>query len=114
MDHTISVPVKLLFEGIKHVITVETKNGESYRGELAEAETNMNLQMSDVIHTARNGQKRRLEFIFIRGGNIKFVVFPNLLIEATIFRKVTSAKNKYDKIQEAKAAAVSQGRRPKK
>ena len=110
-DAAISIPLKLLFEGINHTVTVETKNGESYRGELTDAELNMNLQMSEVLHTARDGQKKRLEYIFIRGANIKLVVFPSLLTEATIFRKVATAKNKYDKVQEAKATAASRGRR---
>mmetsp|Transcript_5708 Transcript_5708/g.14619 ORF Transcript_5708/g.14619 Transcript_5708/m.14619 type:complete len:123 (-) Transcript_5708:111-479(-) len=96
-DAKLSVPIKLLLEGINHTVTVEMKNGESYRGELAEAEECMNLQLSGVTHTAKNGQKRKLERVFVRGSNVKLIVFPNILKEATIFRKVANAKRKDDR-----------------
>jgi hypothetical protein len=41
------VPVKLLHEGEGHVVTVELKNGEIYRGLLSEAEDTMNCQMKE-------------------------------------------------------------------
>jgi hypothetical protein len=45
--HTAGVPIKLLHEGEGHVITVELKNGEIYKGMLAEAEDTMNCQMKE-------------------------------------------------------------------
>ena len=50
------MPIKLLHEGEGHVVTVELKNGETYRGMLVEAEDSMNCQMKEgstrkhVIH----------------------------------------------------------------
>jgi len=41
------VPIKLLHEGEGHVVTVELKNGEIYRGMLSEAEDTMNCQMKE-------------------------------------------------------------------
>lgn len=41
------VPIKLLYQGEGHVVTVEMKNGEVYRGQLAEAEETMNCQLKD-------------------------------------------------------------------
>ena len=41
------VPIKLLFQGEGHVVTIELKNGEVYRGVLSEAEDTMNCQMKD-------------------------------------------------------------------
>lgn len=105
-DTAPSIPVKLLFEGIEHTVTVEMKNGESYRGKLVDAEASMNLQMRDVLHTARNGQKKKLEYVFVRGGNVKLIVFPSILKEATVFRKVATMKTKFDKVQEAKEASA--------
>jgi len=51
-----SVPVKLLHEGEGHVVTVELKSAEIYRGMLVESEDTMNLHLSDgescpQIHT---------------------------------------------------------------
>ena len=42
-----SVPIKLLHEGEGHVITVELKNGDIYRGVLLEAEATMNCQLKE-------------------------------------------------------------------
>jgi small nuclear ribonucleoprotein D3 len=100
-DAKLSVPVRLLLEGVRHVVTVELKNGESYRGELCDAEESMSLQMSGVTHTARDGQKKRLEHVYVRGAMVRLIVFPDILREATIFRQVTKAKAKDD----AKVAA---------
>jgi LSM domain len=44
---SIGVPLKLLHEGEGHVVTVELKNGETYRGMLTEAEDSMNCQMKE-------------------------------------------------------------------
>lgn len=47
------MPLKLLHEGEGHVVTVELKNGETYRGMLTEAEDSMNCQMKEgvVLHS---------------------------------------------------------------
>ena len=44
---SIGVPIKILHEGEGHVVTVELKNGETYRGMLTEAEDSMNCQMKE-------------------------------------------------------------------
>ncbi len=49
----VGIPVKLLHEAEGHVITVELKSGENYRGELIEAEDNWNCQMKNVQATAK-------------------------------------------------------------
>ena len=41
------VPLTLLHEGEGHVVTVELKNGETYRGLLSEAEDTMNCQLKE-------------------------------------------------------------------
>lgn len=46
---TVGVPIKLLHEAEKHVVTVELKNGEIYKGLLAEAEDTMNCQMKEGV-----------------------------------------------------------------
>ena len=47
ISNTVGVPVKLLHEGEGHVVTVELKNGEVYKGLLTEAEDTMNCQMKE-------------------------------------------------------------------
>ncbi|RYG68859.1 hypothetical protein EON64_04175 [archaeon] len=41
------IPIKLLYQGEGHVLTVELKNGEIYRGQLVQAEETMNCQLKD-------------------------------------------------------------------
>jgi len=43
----VGVPITLLHEGEGHVVTVELKNGETYRGLLTEAEDTMNCQLKE-------------------------------------------------------------------
>jgi small nuclear ribonucleoprotein D3 len=60
----IGVPIKLLHEGEGHVITIEMKNGEIYRGRLMESEDTMNCFITDVTMTARDGRISKLEQVF--------------------------------------------------
>lgn len=49
----VGVPIKLLHESEGHLVTVELKSGETYRGDLHAAEDNWNVQLKDVTATAR-------------------------------------------------------------
>mmetsp|Transcript_67 Transcript_67/g.348 ORF Transcript_67/g.348 Transcript_67/m.348 type:complete len:120 (+) Transcript_67:94-453(+) len=91
----LGVPVRLLFEGEGHTVTVELKNGEIYRGHLEAAEETMNCQMHDVTMTARDGRTHHLEAVYLRGSQIKFVILPSMLKSAAIFKKVQTAKSKH-------------------
>ena len=84
----IGIPIKLLHEAEGHVITVELKSGEMYRGELFEAEDNMNVQLKDVTATGRDGRVTQLAHIFIRGSRIRFVVIPDMLKNAPMFKRI--------------------------
>ena len=65
------MPVKLLKEGEGHVVTAELKSGDVYRGLLVESEDTMNVHLSDVTHTARNGKVSKLEQV--RVGRVGWV-----------------------------------------
>ena len=56
---SIGVPVKLLHEAESHVVSIELKTGETYRGTLEEAEDSMNCHLSnkgtDLVFTDRYG-----------------------------------------------------------
>ena len=54
---SIGVPIKLLHEAENHVVTVELKSGELYRGYLMEAEDTMNMRLDDVCVTRRDGKQ---------------------------------------------------------
>ena len=92
------IPIRLLHEAESHVITVELKNSEIYRGMLLRGQDNMNLEMTTVTHTARDGQVQKMEQVYIRGSQIRYIVVPDLLKKAPMFSHVSNAGKQ---IQEA-------------
>ncbi|KAK0411031.1 hypothetical protein QR680_005442 [Steinernema hermaphroditum] len=88
----IGVPIKILHEAEGHIVTLETTVGEVYRGKLIEAEDNMNCQMSDVTVTFRDGRNHQLENVFIRGSKIRFMILPDMLKNAPMFKNIGRAQ----------------------
>ncbi|TMS33319.1 hypothetical protein L596_001078 [Steinernema carpocapsae] len=88
----IGVPIKILHEAEGHIVTLETVVGEIYRGKLIEAEDNMNCQMSDVTVTYRDGRNHQLENVFIRGSKIRFMILPDMLKNAPMFKNIGRAQ----------------------
>jgi len=93
MPANIGVPQKLLHESTGHRLTIELTDGSMCRGLLTDAEDNMNLQLSGVTMTNREGRISKLEFIYIRGSKIRLVILPDMLKNAPIFHKF-NIKNK--------------------
>lgn len=85
---SIGVPIKVLHEAEGHIITCETNTGEVYRGKLIEAEDNMNCQMANITVTYRDGRTAQLENVFIRGSKIRFLILPDMLKNAPMFKKI--------------------------
>ena len=69
---SVGVPIKLLHEAEGHIVTLETVEGEIFRGKLVEAEDNMNCQMREIVMTARDGKTSNLQNVYIRGSKIRF------------------------------------------
>ena len=88
---SIGVPIKVLHEAEGHIITCETVTGEVYRGKLIEAEDNMNCQMTQITVTYRDGRVTQLENVYIRGSKIRFLILPDMLKNAPMFKKQTKA-----------------------
>lgn len=105
----VGAPIQLLFEGEGHIVTVELKNGETYKGLLVKAEDTMNCQLKDVTMTAKEGRVQRLEHVFLRGGNIKFIVMPDILKNAPIFKKVNQMRQ--SKVREPARGGGARGER---
>merc|ERR1712070_429802 len=84
---SIGIPIKLLHEAEGHTITLETKTGEVYRGQLLESEDNMNCYIGNVTMTARDGRTSKLEQVAIRGSQIRFLILPDMLKNAPMFKK---------------------------
>lgn len=103
----LGVPVKLLHESLGHVITVELKTGQLYRGKLAEgapefcgscscgctydcracaaAEDNLNIALKDITVTQRDGRVSQLDQVYIRGSMIRFFIVPDMLQNAPMY-----------------------------
>eukprot|EP01137_Pigoraptor_chileana_P023202 Opistho-2@89128 len=89
---SIGIPIKLIHEAEGHIITIELKSGEIYRGRLVEAEDNMNSQLQEVKMTARDGHVSELEHVYIRGSKIRFLILPDMLKNAPMFQRKAEKK----------------------
>ncbi|PWN33083.1 Sm-like ribonucleo protein [Meira miltonrushii] len=88
MADKLGIPVRLLHESLGHVVTIEVKGGATYRGQLYEAEDNLNVSMKEITVTARDGQQSKLETVYIRGSMIRFIIVPDMLQQAPMFKRV--------------------------
>jgi len=88
MASTIGVPIKLLHESLGHVITVELKTGQMYRGKLNDAEDSLNISLKDITVTGRDGRVSQLDSVYIRGSMIRFFIVPDMLQNAPMFKRV--------------------------
>lgn len=87
------IPIRLLHEAVPHVVTVETKGGDVYRGTLASAEDNMNVQLRRATRTHRDGRVTPLEHVFIRGSTVRMFILPDILANAPMFKRVQALKD---------------------
>eukprot|EP00811_Abedinium_folium_P015913 NODE_24864_length_608_cov_1.829522.p1 GENE.NODE_24864_length_608_cov_1.829522~~NODE_24864_length_608_cov_1.829522.p1 ORF type:complete len:123 (+),score=26.85 NODE_24864_length_608_cov_1.829522:81-449(+) len=87
MASSVGIPVKLLHEGIGHTVTCELKTGEMYRGHLMNCEDNMNAMLEGVTVTGRDGKVTNLEQVYLRGSMIRYLILPDMLRHAPMFKK---------------------------
>jgi len=93
INMSIGVPIKVLHEAEGHIVTCETITGEVYRGKLIEAEDNMNCQMTQITVTYRDGRMATLENVYIRGSKIRFLILPDMLKNAPMFKNKSGSKS---------------------
>ena len=109
----IGAPVKLLHESKHHVITVEMKTGEMFRGYLADAEDTMNVRLDDVTMFSKDGRSFPVEQVYLRGSQVRFMIVPSMFKNAPMFKRVRAqAKQRItqqmrDKYKKARDAAIS-------
>eukprot|EP01060_Flectonema_neradi_P035359 TRINITY_DN6491_c0_g1_i1.p1 TRINITY_DN6491_c0_g1~~TRINITY_DN6491_c0_g1_i1.p1 ORF type:complete len:123 (+),score=18.77 TRINITY_DN6491_c0_g1_i1:48-371(+) len=85
---SVSIPIRLLQEAEGHTVTVEMLTGELYRGNLADAEDNMNVKLSSLTKTERDGKVITMEQVFLRGSKIRFFIIPDMLRHAPMFKTI--------------------------
>jgi small nuclear ribonucleoprotein D3 len=109
----IGAPVKLLHEAKHHVVTVEMKSGEMFRGYLADAEDTMNVRLDDVTMFNKEGRSMPVEQVYLRGSQIRFVIVPSMFKNAPMFKRVRAqAKQRItqqmrDKYKKARDAIIN-------
>lgn len=74
-----SIPVKILFEAVGQKVTVELDTGDQYHGLLVNVEDNMNIELQDVDHVNKQGKKREVANVYLRGSNVVFFTLPDAL-----------------------------------
>ncbi|KAJ9449449.1 hypothetical protein DIPPA_03988 [Diplonema papillatum] len=74
-----SLPIRLLLEAKSCIIALETCRGDVYRGFCADIQESINIRLTNVTLTKRNGTSFELEQVYLRGSQIKFVVLPDQL-----------------------------------
>ncbi|GAA5821809.1 hypothetical protein JCM11251_001036 [Rhodosporidiobolus azoricus] len=87
----LGVPTKLLHESLGHVITVELKTGQTYRGKLFDAEDSLSVSLTQCTVTHRDGRVTQLDQVYIRGASIRFYVVPDMLSQAPMFKRGVGA-----------------------
>ena len=90
---SIGVPIKVLHEAEGHTVSLETTIGELYRGKLVEAEDNMNCLLANITVTHRDGRTAQLEQVYIRGSKIRFLILPDMLKNAPMFKNIKGPKS---------------------
>ena len=67
---------------------MELKNGFSYRGILDEAQDNFNCTLKHCTRVDPKGGETELEMTLIRGGQIGYIVVPEMLMHAPYFDRI--------------------------
>jgi small nuclear ribonucleoprotein D3 len=88
----VGIPIILLHDAEGGLVEVEMKNGDNYRGQLSEAQDNMNITLKNCVKTTESGEMAQLQETFIRGSKICFVVIPDMLSKAPIFTRITTLR----------------------
>ncbi|KAL7714755.1 Small nuclear ribonucleoprotein Sm D3 [Entamoeba marina] len=99
----IGAPLKLFHECKGTTVTIETKTGEMYRGKMVETEDNMNCQLKDVTVTGKDGKQSKIEYIFIRGSQIRFIIAPEMFKNSPCLKPIEQRK----KTQQTKKPKMS-------
>ncbi|GAA6053613.1 hypothetical protein JCM3770_001553 [Rhodotorula araucariae] len=87
----LGVPVRLLQESLGHVISVESKTGQVFRGKLFEAEDSLSVSLTQCTVTHRDGRVTQLDQVYIRGASVRFYVVPDMLAQAPMFKRGVGA-----------------------
>jgi small nuclear ribonucleoprotein D3 len=86
-NNRVGIPIVLLHDAEGAVIEIETKKGELIRGMIFEAEDQMNIYLKNVVILGPDGVKRKTKQLYLRGSEIVFIVLPDMLKHAPMFKR---------------------------
>lgn len=76
------LPLSLLKTANNHGVLVELKNGETYNGHMVNCDNWMNIHLTEVICTSKDGDRFwRLPEAYLRGNTIKYIRVPDEVID---------------------------------
>ncbi|KAK1613848.1 hypothetical protein QYE76_019365 [Lolium multiflorum] len=55
---------------------------------MIECEDNWNCQIENIAFTAKDGKVSQLEHVFIRGSRVRFMIIPDMLKNAPMFKRL--------------------------
>ncbi|KAK1306194.1 hypothetical protein QJS10_CPA10g00668 [Acorus calamus] len=55
---------------------------------MIECEDNWNCQLESITYTSKDGNVSQLEHVFIRGSKVRFMVIPDMLKNAPMFKRL--------------------------
>lgn len=84
----IGIPVMLLHDAEGGYVTIELKNGCTYYGMLDDAQDNFNCKLTDVTKTDEQGKDSKLEMVYVRGSQVRFICVPEMLSIAPYFQRI--------------------------
>ncbi|CAM43815.1 putative small nuclear ribonucleaoprotein [Leishmania braziliensis MHOM/BR/75/M2904] len=71
------IPSSVVFEALHLRVTVETVEGDLYKGKLADFDVSRgNIELVDVRHQAKDSTYRFYERVTVRGSNIRIILLP--------------------------------------
>ncbi|KAG5465351.1 hypothetical protein CUR178_00053 [Leishmania enriettii] len=71
------IPSSMVFEAMRSRVTVETVEGDLYKGKLAGFDVSRgNIELVDVRHQAKNSTYGFHERVTLRGSNIRIILLP--------------------------------------
>mmetsp|Transcript_11665 Transcript_11665/g.21680 ORF Transcript_11665/g.21680 Transcript_11665/m.21680 type:complete len:141 (+) Transcript_11665:51-473(+) len=75
------LPLSLLKTAQGHPMLIELKNGDTYNGRLSSCNMFMNMCLTDVICTSKDGDRFwKMPECYIRGNSIKYLRIPDEVI----------------------------------
>jgi small nuclear ribonucleoprotein D3 len=108
----VGIPMLLFHEGEGLTVSVETKSGTLYRGKAEATEDSFNLSIRHATAFYPDGTTAKMDKVFVRGSQILFVVFPEILANAPYFervRAVASGKEVVRGLGRGRQAAMAKG-----